>query len=308
LILLACAAVGVLAAMVWRREPEYGGKKLSEWLEEYRESLGANAYAASGHKREMAEKAVLRIGTNAVPLLTHWASYEVPTWRQRLVWAAEKVPDSRARGFLEQRAIGGGALRAEWGLIGFRVLGPAASGAIPELSRRVSMGSEGGKRCAMALAWIGGEGIVALVRILTNSQARDRDAVVRVIEAFGPSIGTNAVGAVPILCECLGSSNAWMGNMGAEVLGVLAIDPDRSVPALTNALVCGMDYVRPVAAWSLGRFGGEARLAVPALTVALEDRDSHVRWAVTNALRRVAPEVLGEGVRDGTHAKDGNDD
>jgi hypothetical protein len=294
LILLASVAGAANVVLVWpgEKEPVYKEKRLSEWLEIYRMNLHEGTVFEEN--RDNAEDAVCKIGTNAVPFLLHWVNYNLPEWRQKGAWAAEKMPWPRISVFLQRQILGGGELRAEWGLAGFRILGPVASGAITELSRQVNMGSEGGKRSAMALAWVGGEGIVALVGVLTNSQARDRDNVLQVVRAFAPGAGTNAATAVPILIECLQSSNPGMANMAAEVLGLLVADPDRSVPALTNALIHGADFVRPMAACSLGEFRSRARSAVPALTVALEDRDVHVRYAVTNVLRRIAPEVLWE--------------
>jgi hypothetical protein len=58
------------------REPEYDGVKLSEWVKE--EGLSAMG------SREMAERAILQIGTNALPFLLKWIQYETPWWKKGL--------------------------------------------------------------------------------------------------------------------------------------------------------------------------------------------------------------------------------
>ena len=67
--------VGVLAAVFSReREPEYGGKRLSEWVDEL----------TGSHDGGIALEAVRRIGTNSLPLLVKWMMYETPVWKRRL--------------------------------------------------------------------------------------------------------------------------------------------------------------------------------------------------------------------------------
>src|SRR5260221_13991205 len=66
---------GTLVAVFTRvREPEYGGKRLSEWAEE----LPWNPE----EKPSEAEDAIRSIGTNGIPYLLAWIAYEPPIWRQ----------------------------------------------------------------------------------------------------------------------------------------------------------------------------------------------------------------------------------
>src|SRR3954467_12102160 len=70
-------AVGVLIGVmvvVFRSppEPEYGGKKLSEWV---------NSFYMP---RPEATKAVRSMGTKAVPYLLNWMRYDIPPWREKL--------------------------------------------------------------------------------------------------------------------------------------------------------------------------------------------------------------------------------
>src|SRR5438105_3314 len=82
--LIGCVMAAIVMAIVWprNREPEYGGKRLSEWL---------GAYEAS--PSDEAQVAVRRIGTNALPWLLRWCGYEPPPWRGKLLmFMLQKTP------------------------------------------------------------------------------------------------------------------------------------------------------------------------------------------------------------------------
>ena len=73
------------------------------------------------------------------------------------------------------------------------------------------------------------------------------------------------------------------------------------MPALTKALnrTRGTNHdwrvmLRIQAVRALGQFGKEARTALPVLLEVLTDSGSVARQAATNALRNIAPEVLGK--------------
>src|SRR5580765_6800100 len=71
LMLVVLVLGGVLVAVFGRRErePEYGGKRLSEWVKKL--------------PGEDAEKGIREIGTNALPYLLKWIRYETRDWKQR---------------------------------------------------------------------------------------------------------------------------------------------------------------------------------------------------------------------------------
>jgi HEAT repeat protein len=56
--------------------------------------------------------------------------------------------------------------------------------------------------------------------------------------------------------------------------------------------------VRKMAIRSLGLFGKDSRSAVSSLVERLVDENQDVRDAATNALQKIAPEALTNGVRD----------
>jgi HEAT repeat protein len=67
-------------------------------------------------------------------------------------------------------------------------------------------------------------------------------------------------------------------------------DADQVVPALTEALQDKESDIRLSAAIGLGYFGEKAKESVPALQAALHDRDPRVREAAGHAIARISPE------------------
>lgn len=70
------------------------------------------------------------------------------------------------------------------------------------------------------------------------------------------------------------------------------MEPDLVVPALTNCLRSTDLYLRGAALDALGKFGANARSAVPALIPELYDPDPSVRKWATNALTKVEPDYF----------------
>src|SRR5205814_6792920 len=104
-------------------EPSYGGRSLSEWV-------GRLDAAAEPAATKEAEEAIRRIGTNALPYLLEWIQYERPAW----VSSLNRVTG----GLLKKHDISlqlKNSTRAEQSVKAFPILGPHASGAIPQLLR-----------------------------------------------------------------------------------------------------------------------------------------------------------------------------
>ena len=128
LILVACAVVGLVVATFWpaEKEPEYQGKKLSEWIIAYTLLSDPNTPAAN---------ALRHIGTNALPLLVKWVGFQNPAWRSNLLAAYAKLPvplqNSSAKNWLTQDAK---ETRA-WAATGaFRIIGRDALSAVSSLA------------------------------------------------------------------------------------------------------------------------------------------------------------------------------
>ena len=85
-----CVVAGILGVALWpgEREPGYQGKKLSEWL------VLRGAVLPDGPEAKIADRAILAIGTNAVPFLLGWVRYERPAWKDWLEAAYKRFPDA----------------------------------------------------------------------------------------------------------------------------------------------------------------------------------------------------------------------
>src|SRR4051812_45650123 len=81
LILVGLLLAGGVVALVFdrAREPEYGGKKLSEWVT----SLEA-FHRSDDPVRKEAEEAIRHIGPRAVPYLVHWLCWEPSPWFKKM--------------------------------------------------------------------------------------------------------------------------------------------------------------------------------------------------------------------------------
>src|SRR5437762_13118149 len=102
LLLLAVAVVGLILAGAFRprdgAEPEYGGRKLSQWVVELPPDASESGTSA-------AEIAVRNIGTNALPYLLTWIGYEPAAWRLKIYEIAAKVLGRGPNALFEDRKM-----------------------------------------------------------------------------------------------------------------------------------------------------------------------------------------------------------
>jgi hypothetical protein len=296
LILAACAVVALVAAVFWpkEREPVYQGKKLSEWLAMYCVSTDSQV------PDKEAEEAILGIGTNALPVLVKWIAREPPDWKKGLVDELEHLNKRRLWQRIWYPALSDMELQRE-ATYGFRALGGKAKGAAKNLLGNISrqrQWSWSAFHSIEALGFLGNDGVTALVSIATN---RSFGAGLRVhamdrLARMSPADSTEEW-VVPILVGCL--NDPATGSLAAKALGSFGLRADLCVPALVSCSGSTKAPLRLEAVRALGRFGGQAREAVPALVNALNDSGfingppaEFVAWEATNALRKIAPEVL----------------
>ena len=298
LLLLGCVLSAAGVALVWprHREPEYAGKKLSEWL------LACGSQG-NGPEADEAVDAIRHIGTEALPWLMTWRSYQMAPVKADLISTLEKGPLAGAT----TRAIATSLSRqqrlAAQTLTGYQILGSQARPAIPELTSL--MKDEWSSVWAMhALANIGPEGLPALLAALVDPQTAHRSNIPRYIGSLRRS-GHDISAAVPVLIRCLGDPDHEVASAAASTLARARRDPrsnpfirdgpaglERAVPILTDSLKDPRASVRYAAASTIAMFRDQGRPAVPALIEAMTDSDASVRFAATNALQRIAPEVL----------------
>jgi hypothetical protein len=117
------------------------------------------------------------------------------------------------------------------------------------------------------------------LQALTN-----RDAVTRrgALNALG-YIGPLAEDSIPTLLARQDDLEA-LGNL-LRTLGDIGRRADLCVPVLIQGLGNTNDSVRSCAAHALGRFGDEAKAAIPSLTQALSDKET--AWEAARALKKI---------------------
>ena len=266
-LLILCALAGLAAD----QEPSYNGRLLSQWLADLQPGR------AGGHPTEGAVRAM---GTNAIPTLLKWISYQHSSPER----SGQTRPTASASG--ASGANHGPTLipeeRARRAVYAFRFLGAVARPAIPQLTQLARSSSDGNRadRCAESLAAIGAEAIPSLLSLATNSPLPARWYAIAALEYFASDPAAEA--AVPALIGCLGDTNenARIAEEAGTVLSQINL-PAVVVPALTNAL---HSPDAQVCKWATSCLRG----AAPALRAALSDRDFQVRVAATNALRAIA--------------------
>lgn len=283
LLLLACGAIGMMVVIAaWDAEPRYDWMPLSQLLRH------GSIYNLGVQLPQDHVKAIRQIGTNALPSLVKWIQYEPPLWLRKISDTSDHIP-FLAR-FENRRAE-----RAHEAVVGFWVLGPQASAAIPELGRLLNSTNQDVRDlAASALSGIGKEAIPTLLDVLTNRPAHRNFPAIRLDSAWY-ELRTNASLTVPMLIEHLRDEDTEVAEASAALLGMLGL-MGTETPAVVPALCANLEFtnasVRYSAVEALGGFGDRGRRAVPLLIKALSDPDTDVRKAATNALSSLAPEAL----------------
>ncbi len=284
-------ACGLLVLCAWvaaaaDQEPSYNGRLLSEWLADAHAGPGFSVVGAPDPPRE----AIRAIGTNAIPTLLKWISYE-PSPSERSGETGEDVPRWRWH-TLSRKELADSTQSA------FGFLGALARPAIPELTRlaRTSSDPERAERCAVSLAGIGPEAIPNLASLATNGPASIRYAGAFGLEYF--SRKPEGVRTLPALIECLADTNTPVS--GSAQRSLIFMDPAVAVPALTIASQSASARTRLRAIQCLDTLEDENPTNIPSITVtalraALRDPEYEVRDNATHILRRMGGwELVGE--------------
>jgi HEAT repeat protein len=186
---------------------------------------------------------------------------------------------------------------AECAVYGFRALGPEAEPAIPDLGRLLSHSNVFiCVRAKRALVSIGAASIPEFEATIKDQRSPSRPLAAAGLAGLS-RYGTNASAAVPILLQCLGDRDMFVIVNAAEGLGMFGMEPDVCIPALVGRLNDTNAFIRSNLAKALGAFGTNAQGAAVHLVPLLCDSKAYVRAAATNALEKIAPEVLKNAAR-----------
>lgn len=277
LLLLAVVVVGLFTASFFRnREPEYGGRKLSEWVDDLSDDL-------TSHTQLLAEDALRHIGTNALPFLLDSIDYHLPQWKERLYETSAEVLGGPPDGSWAEE----GWRRAKSTTRAFSLITTNVSVVIPALERILFAPKSvlNAKCAALALARFGAPAVPSLLSAMTN--APDQYVRLRVVGILG-GMGENGRPAGPLLTHFLESSNSYVAWTAANALSRLRLEPAMAVPALMKILQSTTNVIfQEMVLVALARFGPEARPAVSAVNALLNDPNTGVSGAARSALRQI---------------------
>ncbi len=320
------AGVLLAAGLIWaassRRlvEPTYRGQLLTHYISAH---ITATYDMRTPELRPLAElnrdraaQAVREIGTNAIPILLLWISYEPSVLKTYYLQTLDRLQNTPLRNWFPS-AYDYAKARTYTADIGFSILGAEAKPAAPALARlaqdfRKPLAAE---NAARALYSIGPAALPALLAVATNAPPRARGWALR---GFA-GLTNNLPAVLPALFHCLEDKDRQFAGISADALCFLVSRQGVVPPALTNILndprprirsaalsaICGLDplpdaalpmvtaalkdpasEVRSATIVSLKRFPDAA---LPFITNALGDPDLIVRRVATNALHRIPP-------------------
>jgi hypothetical protein len=293
IILVSCIIFAAAAAFIFwpgEREPEYQGKKLSEWIAvyndqptEFREAMQAMSKTAVPFLVKWIEADGLARGVKLNQILTS----RFPPRISSLVLRWSRVnPLQRWEMCVRAQAA-------------FQVLGPQAASAIPDLARivRNSSSSISVDWATCSLAYLGKDALPPLLDILADRrQTEERRLAAANAIKYMSYLGSEAVPAVPILVRCLGETNKQIHAAICQALGAFALEVEMigpgSGPQLPRVSHSTDPELRLRAVRGIGESGTYEQWALSVLSRAAEETDPHVRSEATNALMRVAPDVL----------------
>jgi HEAT repeat protein len=229
---------------------------VSRWSKIYCEAMSGS------QQRLVAERAIRRIGTNALPSALRWIQEEV-------------IEDEDGK-----------LQPADFAFAIFQILGPAATSAIPSLVEIANLHWESSGRAVAALASIGPSALPALVGL---AQTPKKPVRYYAVVSIG-TLGTNAIPAVPALKACLDDPDPRMAMSAFQVLIKLNLKSQALLPAFTNKLNDPRPFMRTRAIKAIADYGSAARPAISSLTAMLSDENSRVRFLATNAIHRMQPD------------------
>ena len=148
--------------------------------------------------------------------------------------------------------------------------------------------------CSLALVQSGAHAdskkdeVAGYIKDLKSKTAKTRATAAKELGHIGAISASDTKEAVPIILDLVKNDrDSGVRQAAATALGRMDPDPEKAVPALTDALKDKKAGVRTAAARSLGQLGPDAKEALPALREAQDDKDRGVSREVRMAIRTI---------------------
>lgn len=272
-------------------EPTYKGKTMAQWAEQYERD-------GTPEEAQQARAAIRAMCTNDIPALLAAIAYDDTPRKRRINalvgWLPRPIQNRLAPMAFADRKV----TKAETAAAALRALGPSAAPAIPGLvTLMAATNANVSYRAIYTLSRLGTNGLTVLLAAAANPAYSRR---IGAVQAMGHMayLGTNVTPALPVLLQCAQDQDRILSRIAVTALAQLAADttatlPMNSIlPAVCATLTDPDPFTRGYGIDLLLQIGPPARHAAPALLNAFQDPDDHVRRKATNALRRIAPDLL----------------
>jgi HEAT repeat protein len=257
LIPLIVLLVGIVALMAWnsvyRSEPLYKGKELSEWLALYQ----------STQLRPQAAEAIQHVGTNALPKLLDLLQTRDSPIKHRLDNFLKNHPGFR---FQPRTA------EDDWMLAyyGFEALGTTGAPAVPTLTNLLADHElrTGAAACLGAIGPPAKDAVPLLIPWLTSTNLSLRFSAAHALGLIGPA----SADAVPILVTWLTNTTPGLNFFAAQTFADLGPAAAQAKPALLNALRATNSLtVRNEIELALSKQQADPEMLVPLLTKEIQE-------------------------------------
>ncbi len=316
--LITALLLGALALGLKRtREPQFQGRRISLWLEDY-----------AAQKSGLFSQAMRETGTNALPYVVQQLERNDSPWQTgyRRFWPklpgalqkllpSPKPPFAVVHGANAFHAIGTNSLSsaiallqhqspavrqaAAWGICTLRRQSPVANEAIPALTTALSDPDQQVRfYTLLAFKEMGADAsnaVPAITTVLTptgTAAATNTDFYLRAAAALAlGKIGPPAVSAVPSLKIALQAPNPYLRGQAATAIWRISGDVDTTLPVLLHELPLESEHSKWDWIIALGEMGPRATSAVPQLKLELtQAKQPWVLDYVTNALKKIDPQ------------------
>jgi hypothetical protein len=287
-----------LAVSVYRSEPAYEGKSLSDWI------VAMNTAHELEDKQE-ARAAVHRLGSNSIPLLLDWLQRkDTPSLKGRY-WQAKYGAIAWLEGH-RLLAPKPHLMEMDWkachralAQAAFEELGPDGKEAIPTLiqwlGRKAGTTNELDETAGAAYCVLGKLAPASIPALITALSNPDNQVWALAAGALA-NIGPDARAAIPVLRSRLHDPDHLTRVTAADVIGKLGGDPQEFMPVLIQSLrepdADMLGYKLDV----LLHYKDQAKSAVPTLLDLLRSipdsgslTNQAMRQDLLNAIRQLDP-------------------